>query len=280
MCPPDHYKGVPSTLYRNNGDGTFSDVTRAAGVVSDVGKSLGVVVWDHNDDGWLDLLVANDMEPNLLYRNNRDGTFTEIGVETGCAYSTAGKARAGMGIDSGDWENDGRESILIGNNSREGLALFRPEAPLSEGEGGRFVDIAEPAGLFQPSFLFLTFGAMFCDVNMDGRKDIVTVNGHVNDAVEKAERGSTYRERMQLFLNGGGRRFTEAGESAGSAFKDAIVGRGLAVGDYDQDGDPDFLVTENGGPARLLRNDLPSGNHWLPAASAWWGVASPRRAGS
>jgi hypothetical protein len=263
MCPPDHYRGQPSTLYRNNGDGTFTDVTRAAGVYSDVGKALGVVVWDFNDDGWPDFMVANDMEPNLLYRNNRDRTFTEVGVEAGVAYSAAGKARAGMGIDTGDDENNGHEAILIGNNSREGLALFRSDSGAPDARGGQFVDDADGAGLFQPSFLYLTFGAMFCDVDLDGRKDIITVNGHVNDAVEKSAIGLTYAERMQLFHNGGGGRYLDVSRGAGPAFQDPIVGRGLAVGDYDGDGDPDLLVSVNSGPARLLRNDGPSGSHWL-----------------
>jgi len=272
MCAPNHYRGDSSTLYHNNGDGSFTDVTRKAGIYSEVGKALGVVVWDFDDDGWPDFMIANDMEPNLLYRNNHDGSFREVGVEAGVAYSMAGKARSGMGIDSGDVENDGREAIVIGDNSREGLALFRPEpTPLPSPDGGagggegtaRFADTAEGAGLFQPSFLYLTFGTMFCDVDLDGRKDIVTANGHVNDVIEKDGIGVTYAERMQFFHNEGGGRFVDVSRSAGPAFQDAIVGRGIAVGDYDGDGDPDLLVNVNNAPARLLRNDLPRGNHWL-----------------
>jgi hypothetical protein len=272
ICAPDRYHGAPSTLYHSNGDGTFTDVTRQAGVLSEVGKALGVVTWDFDDDRWPDLMVANDMEPNLLYRNNHDGTFREVGVEAGVAYSMAGKARSGMGIDSGDIENDGREGIVIGNNSREGLALFRPvdaSLPASAGGGGgdagppRFTDAAETAGLFQPSFLSLTFGTVFCDVDLDGWKDIVTANGHVNEGIERDGVGVTFAQRMQLFHNQGGGRFVDISPSAGPAFQDAIVGRGLAVGDYDSDGDPDLLVSVNDGPARLLRNDLPAGNHWL-----------------
>jgi hypothetical protein len=293
ICPPDHYQGATSTLYHNNGDGTFSDVTRKAGITSEVGKALGVVVCDYDDDGWPDLIVANDIEPNLLYRNNRDGTFREVGVEAGVAYSMAGKARAGMGIDSGDDRNDGREAILIGNNSSEGLALFRPDsspppAPSASGTAGtplwgsssgggasvRYSDEADRAGLFQPSLHNLTFGAMFCDLDLDGWKDVVVVNGHINYIIAKLGNGVTYAEPMQLFHNQEGRGYLEVNRSVSPALQQKMVARGLAVGDFDGDGDPDLLVSENNGPAHLLRNDLPGGKHWLQVRLA--GTASNR----
>jgi enediyne biosynthesis protein E4 len=252
-----------NALYRNNGDGTFTDVTRKAGVYNEVGKVLGVLVYDTDDDGWPDFLLACDLEPNLLYHNNRDGTFREVGVEAGVAYSMQGKARAGMGIDSAALDNDGREAVVIGNNSREGLALFRPEPGAEASDSVRYTDVADATGIFQASLSFLTFGAAFCDVDLDGWKDIVTANGHVNEAIDKSENGISFAERMQLFHNQGSGHFVEVGPAAGPAFQDRIVGRGLAVGDYDGDGDPDLLVGVNNGPARLLRNDLPRGSHWL-----------------
>jgi hypothetical protein len=257
VCPPEYYKGDPPRLYHNRGDGTFEDVTKKAGIYNTVGKNLGVAVFDVDDDGWLDLMVANDLEPNLLYRNNRDGTFREIGVEVGVAYSNTGKARAGMGIDTADFANNGREAIVIGNNTREGLALFH-----ADGQGA-FTDAADAAGLYAPSLPFLTFGALFVDVDNDGKKDLFAVNGHVNEHIERTGEGSTWAQRPLLFHNRGGGRFAEITAQAGPALRTPVVARGLAAGDYDADGDLDFLVSACGGRPMLLRNDTPKGHHWL-----------------
>jgi hypothetical protein len=259
MAGPRRYKGAPSTLYRNRGDGTFEDVTRRAAVHSPAGKSLGVLVSDLDDDGWPDLVIANDMEPNLLYRNNRDGSFREIGVEAGVAYANTGKARAGMGIDSAGIGNDGREAIVIGNNSTEGLALFQSDTA----SGSAFNDVAEAAGLFTPSLPFLTFGALFVDVDNDGLKDLFTANGHIDEGIHYWQPNSTFAERPLLFRNVGGGRFQEIGAAAGPALQAPTVARGVAAGDYDGDGRIDLLVSVNNGRPMLLHNETPKGSHWL-----------------
>jgi hypothetical protein len=271
-CDPTHYPGTVSVLYHNERDGTFTDVTRRAGVDRPNGKALGVVVWDLEGDGWLDFVVANDTEPNWLFRNNQDGTFTEIGVEAGAAYGPQGRARAGMGIDTADYDHSGREAILIGNLSGEGLALFRPGAAPGLGEAGgaaagALADAAEEAGLFQSSLPFSTFGARFLDYDLDGFPDILTVNGHVHEEIEYTSGSWTFAQRMQLFHNeageGGGRRFQDVTPAVGPDLNRPRVARGLAVGDYDGDGDPDLLVSVNNGPAALLENEGAPRGHWL-----------------
>jgi hypothetical protein len=261
MCGPTSYEGVSNTLFRNDGGGRFNDVTRQAGLFAPRGKGLGILIWDPNDDGWPDLAVANDQEPNLLYQNNGDSTFTERGVAAGIAYSLTGKARAGMGIDSTDPMNDGREAVVIGNLDRQGLALF-----YQQGEG-LFTDLAAPAGLFEVSLPFLTFATVFCDYDLDGWKDLLTANGHVDENAATMGQGVSFEQRLQLFRNEGNSagepRFREVGESAGPGLSPRRVYRGIAIGDYDADGDPDFLVTANGGKPLLLRNEGGSGNHWL-----------------
>jgi hypothetical protein len=268
ICGPKYYPGTSSRLYRNNGDGTFVDVTRVAGVDAPDGKALGVVVWDHDGDGWLDFAVANDTTPNWLFRNNRDGTFTEVGVETGIAYSNTGLARAGMGIDTVDDENSGREAILIGNNTMEGLAFYRP-SPADPVPGAvHFLDQADEARLLESSLPFSTFGALGVDVDLDGFPDLVTANGHVNEHVARLGGMVRFDQRMQLFHNEAGdapgtRRFRDIAEQAGPGVAARRVGRGLAVGDVDSDGDPDLLVTANNGRAALLRNEGTPRHHWL-----------------
>jgi hypothetical protein len=260
ICGPTHFPGASNRFYRNNGDGTFTDVTRAAGLEAPNGKGLGILVWDENDDGWPDLCIANDQEPNLLYRNNRDGTFSERGIEAGVALSAAGKARAGMGIDAADPGNDGREAVAIGNLDRQGLALF-----LAEPGSGLFIDQAGAAGLFQPSLPFVQFGVLFSDVDRDGWKDLIVANGHVDENVAAIGSGATFAQRLLLFRNESVGappvRFREVGESAGLTAR--RVFRGIAAGDFDADGDPDFLVTVNGGAPLLLRNDSGAGRHWI-----------------
>jgi hypothetical protein len=257
LCGPSYYPGLPSILYRNNGDGSFTDVTRKAGMDDSAGKALGVVVWDEDDDGWPDLVVAKDMEPNLLYRNNHDGTFTERGVEAGVAFSNQGKTRAGMGIDTADITHSGRESVLVGNNTRQGLALYREDSQ------GHFTDAAEPAGLFQPSVQFLTFGVEFVDFDGDGFKDIIAADGHIDENIAFNGGGITFAEPMLAFRNDGTGRFASVGPSLGPVFPEKRLWRGLAVGDFDGDGDPDLLLSTCGGKPALLRNDGGNRNHWL-----------------
>jgi hypothetical protein len=268
ICGPKYYAGTSSVLYHNNGDGTFTDVSRRAKIDDPNGKALGVVVWDFDGDGWLDFAVANDTVPNWLFRNNRDGTFSERSVEAGIAYASTGQARAGMGIDTGDYDNSGREALLVGNNSSEGLGIYRPEGVPDEPAAGHYLDAAEDVGLFQPSMPFSTFGALFVDVDLDGFADALTANGHVNQQVARLANWIGFEQRMQLYLNEpgeqpGSRRFREVGELAGEGLKKPRVARGLAVGDFDGDGDSDLLVTANNGRAALLRNEGQPRNHWL-----------------
>jgi enediyne biosynthesis protein E4 len=212
-----------------------------------------VLVWDADDDGWLDLVVANDLEPNLLFRNNHNGTFTERGVEAGIAYSNQGKPRAGMGVDTADTANNGRESVLVGNNRQEGLGQF-----MSDGQGS-FTDVADQTGLYAPSLPFLTFGVAFVDYDGDGFKDIVTANGHVNGLTDT----EGYRMPMLAFHNDGTGKFRGLGSELGPIFSEKRVWRGLAVGDIDNDGDPDLLVSTCNGKPALLRNDGGNINAWL-----------------
>jgi hypothetical protein len=257
MCGPTYYKGLPSVLYHSNGDGTFTDVTKQAGLYETAGKALGVAVWDYDDDGWLDLALAKDLEPNLLYRNNHDGTFTERGVEAGIAYSNQGQTRAGMGIDTGDITNSGREAILIGNNTSQGLAQF-----VADGQG-HFTDVADQAGLYEPSLAILTFGLAYVDYDGDGYKDILTANGHIDENVHLTAGGITYPEKLVAFHNDGTGQFQEAGPALGPIFTEPRVWRGLAVGDFDNDGDPDLLLSACAGRPALLRNDGGNQRHWL-----------------
>ncbi len=266
MCGgPRFLPGSASRLFRNRGDGTFRDVTREAGLYRPAGKSLGIAVFDPDQDGWPDLLVANDTEPNLLFHNNRRGGFSEVGVEAGVAYSAMGTARSGMGVDTGDDRNDGRESLLIGNLDGESLALYRADPAGGPAETAHFHDAAGEAGLASASLPFSTFSAVFCDLDMDGWKDILTANGHVDENVELTGAGVTFAEPLLLFQNQRKGQYREMGHGAGPPLTTRRVHRGIAVGDYDGDGDPDFLVSVCNGTPVLLRNEGAGGsrNHWL-----------------
>jgi hypothetical protein len=261
LCSPRLYDGVPARLYRNDeapgGQRRFTDVAGKAGVRDPAGKSLAVLVCDENDDGWPDLVVANDLEPNLLYRNERNGTFREIAVEAGVAYSTVGKARAGMGLDSADLTGEGRESILVGDFAAEGLGLYQPDA------SGQFTDVASRAGLVPASFPYLTFGVLFCDFDLDGHPEILAANGHIDPNIEEKGSGTTFRQPLQLFRAAADGRFMDATAASGPSLQRPGLYRGLAMGDWDGDGDPDVLVSANGGAPLLLRNEGPPRGHWL-----------------
>jgi hypothetical protein len=249
-CTPESYTGQSGTLYRNRGNGTFENVTRKAGLWDPTSKALGVALIDYNDDQHLDLVVANDTQPNRLYRNDTNGSFTDVGLMAGIAFNEAGVARAGMGVDAADYDGSGRQSIVIGNFANEMMALYSNEG------NGLFIDEAPRSTIAQASLLSLTFAAFFVDVDLDGRLDIFAANGHVADDIGAVQRKVTYAQSPHLFRNLGARKFEVLSDKVGPAFSRPVVGRGAAYGDYDRDGDLDLLMTTNNGPARLLRNDL------------------------
>ena len=254
-CGPHEYPGVRDTLYRNNGDGTFTDVTTRAGV-HNAGKGLGALFTDYNDDGYPDIFVANDAVPDFLYRNNRDGTFTDIAGTVGVAYNSEGRATASMGIALGDYDNDGIGDIFITNFSLEINSLFH-----NDGDGFYTMTTFE-AGLADSSFSQLGFGTQFLDADNDGTLDLFVANGHVWDNVSDITPSLSYKQKSQIFKNTGDGQFKDVSETAGPFFKRSIVGRGVAIGDYNNDGAMDILVTRCGEVPVLLRNDSQTHN-WV-----------------
>ncbi len=259
-CTPESYKGQSGTFYRNRGDGTFEDATRKAGLFDANSKALGVALIDDNGDGRLDLFVANDTQPNRLYRNKGDGTFVDVAVSAGVAFNEAGVARAGMGVDAGDYDASGRQSLIVGNFANEMMALYNNEGT------GLFIDEAPRSTLGRATLLSLTFGCFFFDVDLDGRLDVFSANGHVADDIERVQPKVKYAQPAHLFRNLGERRFADLSAEVGPALTKPVVGRGAAYGDYDNDGDLDVLVTVNNGPARLLRNEGGNRNGFLRVA--------------
>ena len=256
-CTPEAYHGETCWLFRNRGNGTFEDVTAKSGIFDSTSKSLGVALLDYDRDGWPDLLIANDTQPNKLYRNLRNGTFEDVAVRAGVAFSEDGKARAGMGVDAADFDNSGAESIAITNFDNEMMALYRP------GRDGTYKDAAQMEGVGQASRASLGFGCAFLDVNLDGRLDLVAVNGHIDETVRHIHGNVGYAQPPHLFLNDGKGVFRDVAARAGAGFASAKVARGLAYGDFDRDGSPDLLITTNQGPAYLYRNEQLSGNRGL-----------------
>jgi len=256
-CTPQSYKGQSSTLYHNKGNGSFENVTQRAGLNDPTSKSLGVALLDYNSDGWLDLFIANDTEPNKLYKNNGNGTFTDEAVAAGVAFSEAGTARAGMGVDAGDYEGSGRPGIVLGNFTNESMALYRNDG------SGLFTDEAPNSGIGKMSAQSLTFAVFFFDYDLDGLLDVFAANGHVSDDISVVQPNIKYAQPPHLFHNKGKKKFEEMTGKLGRALQRAIVGRGAAYGDFDNDGDLDLLITSNNGPARLLRNDNANQNDLL-----------------
>jgi len=256
-CTPEAYRGETCWLFHNRGDGTFEDVTAASGIFDTSSKSLGVAMIDFDQDGWPDLFVANDTQPNKLYRNLHNGKFKDAAVEAGLAFSNEGKARAGMGVDVGDFENSGRPGIAITNFDNEMVGLYRSPAP------GQFDDVSIAAGVGGPSKTTLGFGCGFADLDLDGRLDLVVANGHIDDTVRNIRGNVGYAQPPHLFLNLGKGMFQDVAATNGGDFAAPRVGRGLAFGDFDRDGDVDILLTTNNGPAYLFRNDVKSGNRTL-----------------
>ena len=256
-CTPEAYHGETCWLFHNRGNGTFEDVTAKSGVFDTTSKSLGTALLDFDADGWPDVFIANDTQPNKLYHNLRDGTFEDVAVRAGVAFSEDGKARAGMGVDAADFDNSGMASIAITNFDNEMMALFRPLRP------GVFEDIALKAGIGQATRNSLGFGCAFLDVNLDGYLDLLAVNGHIDETARHLLMNLGYAQPPNLFLNDGKGRFRDAAGAAGAEFARPKVARGLALGDFDRDGDVDILITTNQGPAYLYRNDVAPGQRSL-----------------
>ncbi|HEX4604502.1 MAG TPA: CRTAC1 family protein [Candidatus Angelobacter sp.] len=256
-CTPESYRGASLRLWHNLGNGKFQDVTNFAGLYDSSSKSLGIAVLDYNNDGWPDFLIANDTQPNKLYLNNHNGTFTESGVSAGIAFSEDGLARAGMGVDAADYDRSGRPSVIITNFANQMMSLYHNEG------NGLFVDEAPKSTVGKSSLLTLGFGCFFFDYDLDGWPDIFVANGHIESDIEKIQKRIKYRQPPHLFRNLSGGRFEEVTADAGAAFGTPRVARGAAYADIDNDGDLDLLITTNGGPAVLFRNDGGNRNHSL-----------------
>jgi hypothetical protein len=247
-CTPESYKGTSVRLWHNRGDGTFEDATAKAGLLDPTSKSLGVAILDANQDGWPDILVSNDTQPNKLYMNNGDGTFTEKGVSAGVAYSEDGIARAGMGVDSADYDRSGYPSVLITNFANQMVSLFHNE------RNGLFVDEAPQSEVGHATLLTLGFGCFFFDYDLDGWPDIYVADGHIDDAIENVQPRVRYAEPPHLFRNLGSGKFEDVTDTVGAAFAAPEVARGAAYGDINNDGALDLLISTNGGPVHLFRN--------------------------
>jgi hypothetical protein len=255
-CTPQYYPGSSPRLYRNNGDGSFSDVTEPAGLLNTDGKGLGVVLFDYDNDGWVDILIANDGERNFLYRNRGDGTFEDETLLSGIGYSEDGQTEAGMGVDAADYDGDGWLDAYITHLDLELDRLYR-----NNGDG-TFLDVTRQEGVGQPTILYSGFGTRFFDYDNDGWKDLFVTNGHILDNIPLFHSQVTYAEPRVMYRNLGGK-FVAVSGQLGPAFRKNVVGRGAAVADFDNDGDLDILQCNNGESAELLRNDGGNQNHWI-----------------
>ena len=260
-CGPNEYHGIADVLYRNNGDGTFTDITKAAGVYEPTTRGLGVVFTDVDNDGWVDIYVANDMSPNTLFINQRDGTFREEGVSRGVAYNGDGIANGSMGIDAGDYDNDGDIDLWVSNFALEANCLMQ-----NDGDG-YFEDMTFDTNLADPSFYALGFGTRFIDFDNDGWLDLIVGNGHIWDNVKRIDAKQSYAQPVQLFRNHGSTLqnqvgFTEITAEAGLD-KTPYVVRGMLFGDIDTDGDVDIVLCQSNRPAVILSNEIGGENAWL-----------------
>ncbi len=258
-CGPQSYSGEPSRLYHNDGNGRFTDVTRRAGVYNSNSKALGVCVCDINSDGWPDLIVTNDTQPNCLYLNNRRGGFDEIGMQAGIALSSLGTGRAGMGVDSADYRRDGSLGVAIGNFSTEGISLYDipPSQPVLATER------SQQAGLYTTSYRYLTFGVIFADFDNDGWPDLLVTNGHIESDIAKIKPVERFAQPNELYRNSSKGTFTDVSALAGPSITDPMVGRAACRGDFDNDGKMDVLLIPNTGSPRLLHNESKNANHWI-----------------
>jgi hypothetical protein len=255
-CTPESYKGTSVRLWHNLGGGKFEDATQKAGLGDPTSKSLGITILDYNADGWPDLLIANDTQPNKLYLNMKDGTFEERGVAAGIGFSEDGVARAGMGVDAADYDRTGHPSVLISNFSNQMVSLYHNEG------NGLFVDEAPQSEVGRATLVTLGFGCFFFDYDNDGWPDIFVADGHIEDAIERVQKRVSYAEPSHLFHNNGGGKFQEVTAQMGQAFAAPRVARGAAYADIDNDGYLDVLITTNAGPAYLFHNEGGS-NHSL-----------------
>ncbi len=253
-CTPESYKGTAVRLWRNRGDGTFEDATKKAGLAEPTSKTLGIAILDYDNDGWPDLLFSNDTQPNKLYRNNGNGTFTEKAVVAGIAFSEDGVARAGMGVDAADYDRSGAASILITNFANQMLSLYHNEGK------GLFVDEAPRSEVGRATLLTLGFGCFFFDYDLDGWPDIFIANGHIDGDIQRVQPNVKYAMPPHLFRNVGKGNFQEVTKTLGAAFNTPRVGRGAAYGDINNDGRLDLLLSTNGGPAYLFENDTAPGS--------------------
>ncbi len=256
-CHPDDFNGQPPTLYHNNGDGTFTDVSKSSGVGLKAGNGLGVVTFDYDNDGWQDIFIANDHMPNFLFHNNRDGTFSEVGYLAGVAVSGDGQFEAGMGCDAADTTGTGRMDLIV---THLDMQLARFYQNLGD---GLFEDATFRTKIGYATFHMSGFGTRFLDFDNDGRTDLFMANGHVLDNIERYHADTKYAEPKLMFRNNGRGIFENVSDQVGSDFVLPRVSRGAAIGDFDNDGDLDILISNNGQAPQLLRNDGSNANHWL-----------------
>jgi hypothetical protein len=248
-CTPESYKGTSVRVWHNLGGGKFEDATKKSGLGDPTSKSLGIAILDANNDGWPDILIANDTQPNKLYINQKNGTFEERGIASGIAFSEDGVARAGMGVDAADYDRSGQASVLITNFANQMISLYHNEG------NGLFVDEAPQSEAGRATLVTLGFGCFFFDYDNDGWLDIFVADGHIEDAIERVQKRVTYAEPPHLFRNLGKGKFTEVTTDVGAAFAAAKVARGAAYADIDNDGFLDVLITTNAGPAHLYHNE-------------------------
>jgi hypothetical protein len=248
-CTPESYKGSSARLWHNLSNGKFEDVTQKANFYEPTSKSLGVAILDYNADGWPDILLANDTQPNKLYLNKRDGTFEEKGVSAGIAFSEDGVARAGMGVDAADYDRSGRASLIITNFANQMISLYHNEG------NGLFVDEAPRSDVGRATLVTLGFGCFFFDYDNDGWPDIFVADGHIENEIERVQKRVSYAEPPHLFRNLGAGKFQEVTDSMGAAFAGPKVARGAAYADVDNDGSLDLLMTTNGGRPYLFHNE-------------------------
>jgi hypothetical protein len=256
-CIPKVYSPMPSWLFHNNGDGTFTDVSKASGIASHLGKAWGVVATDINDDGLMDLWVSNDTVPNFLFVNRGKGRFDEIATTAGVAYSDAGRARSGMGLDSADFDNDGWMGLFVANLDREMFSIYK------NNHDETFDDLALPAGIGKATKFMSGWGLKFFDYDNDGNLDLLLANGNPDDLIEEVTQGQVgYREPLLLFHNSG-KAWSNVSAQSGPVFARRLSARGLALGDFNNDGALDVLISNNDDAPLLLRNNIGAQNHWL-----------------